>query len=143
MVANPLNKLIKRWNGPQNVKSLLRNSSTFAQKLLSLLMQTMRNLFKLTTDASKKGLGAVLSQVRSDGKEKPVAFANRTLSKAEKNYTAPKLGFLALKWSLTDRFHEYQYGSTFEVYTDNNPLSYVLSSAKLDATGQRWIVALQ
>ena len=40
-------------------------------------------------------------------------------------------------------FHEYLYGSTFEVFTDNNPLSYVLSSAKLDATGQRWIAALQ
>ena len=35
------------------------------------------------------------------------------------------------------------YGSTFEVFTDNNPLSYVLSSAKLDATGQRWLAALQ
>ena len=50
---------------------------------------------------------------------------------------------MALKWSVTDRFHEYLYGSTFEVYTDNNPLYYVLSSAKLDATGQKWIAALQ
>ena len=56
---------------------------------------------------------------------------------AEKNYTTHKLEFLALKWSVTDRFHEYLYGSTFEVFTDNNPLSYVLSSAKSDATGQR------
>ena len=81
--------------------------------------------FKLTTDASRKGLGAVLSQVGKDGKERPVAFASRTLSKAEKNYSTHKLEFLALKWSVTDRFHEYLYGSTFEVYTDNNPLSYV------------------
>ena len=72
-----------------------------------------------------------------------MAFASRTLNKAEKNYTTHKLEFLALKWSVTDRFHEYLYGSTFEVFTDNNPLSYVLSSAKLDATGQRWIAALQ
>ena len=85
----------------------------------------------------------MLSQVNEDGKERPVAFASRTLSKSEKNYTTHKLEFLALKWSVTDRFHEYLYGSTFEVFTDNNPLSYVLSSAKLDATGQRWIAALQ
>ena len=65
----------------------------------------------------------------NDGKERPVAFASRTLSKAERNYTTYKLEFLALKWSVTDRFDEYLYGSTFEVYTDYNPLSYFLSSA--------------
>ena len=36
------------------------------------------------------------------------------------------------------RFH----GGEFAVYTDNNPLTYVLTSPKLDATGQRWIAAL-
>ena len=34
------------------------------------------------------------------------------------------------------------YGGTFEVFTDNNPLTYVLTTAKLDATGQRWVVTL-
>ena len=41
-----------------------------------------------------------------------------------------------------ERFHEYLYGGDFEVYTDNNPLTYVLTKAKLDATGQRWIANL-
>ena len=50
--------------------------------------------------------------------------------------------FLALKWAITDRFHEYLYGGEFEVYTDNNPLTYVLMTAKLDAMGQRWVAAL-
>ena len=60
----------------------------------------------------------------------------------ERNYDAHKLEFPALKWSITQRFHEYLYGGTFEVYTDNNPLTYVLTSAKLDAMGQRWIANL-
>ena len=64
------------------------------------------------------------------------------MSKSERNYDAHKLEFLALKWSVTQRFHEYLYGGTFEVYTDNNPLTYVLTSAKLDAMGQRWIASL-
>ena len=64
------------------------------------------------------------------------------MSKTERNYNAHKLEFLALKWSITQRFHEYLYGGTFEVYTDNNPLTYVLTSAKLDAMGQRWIASL-
>ena len=65
-----------------------------------------------------------------------------TLSKSEKNYDAHKLEFLALKWSVTKRFHEYLCGGEFEVYMDNNPLTDVLTTAKLDATGQRWIASL-
>ena len=42
---------------------------------------------------------------------------------------------------ITDHFHDL-YGSEFEVYTDNNPLTYILTMAKLDATGQRWVAAL-
>ena len=38
--------------------------------------------------------------------------------------------FLALKWSVTERFHEYLYGGHFEVYTDNNPLTYILTTRK-------------
>ena len=64
------------------------------------------------------------------------------MSKSERNYDAHKLEFLALKWSVTQRFHEYLYGGTFEVYTDNNPLTYILTSAKLDAMGQRLIASL-
>ena len=36
----------------------------------------------------------------------------------------------------------YLYGGEFEVYTDNNPLTYILTTAKLDATGQRWVASL-
>ena len=38
--------------------------------------------------------------------------------KTEKNYSAHKLEFLALKWAVTEGFHEYLYGGEFEVYTD-------------------------
>ena len=59
-----------------------------------------------------------------------------------KNYDAHKLGILALKWSVTERFHEYLYGGHFEVYMDNNLLTYILTTAKLDATGQKWVASL-
>ncbi len=57
-------------------------------------------------------------------------------------YPAHKLEFLCLKWAVTEKFSDYLYGNTFSVLTDNNPLTYVLTSAKLDATGHRWIAAL-
>ena len=98
--------------------------------------------FTLHTDSSTDGLGAVLYQ-KQDGKQRVIAYASRSVSKAESNYPAHKLEFLALKWAVCEKFHEYLYGTKpFEVFTDNNPLTYVLTSAKLDACGQRWVAKL-
>ena len=98
--------------------------------------------FVLHTYASTTGLGVVLYQKQEDGKERVIAYASRTLNKSEQNYDAHKLKFLALKWAITDRFHEYLYGATFDMYTDNNPPTYILSTAKLDAMGYRWVASL-
>ena len=93
-------------------------------------------------DASDLGLCAVLYQNDSHGHQRVIAYASCSLSNTERNYPVHKPEFLALKWAVTDRFHEYLYGGQFDVYTDNNPLTYVLTLAKLDATGQRWVASL-
>ena len=87
------------------------------------------------------GLGAVLYQLQGD-KKRVIAYASRGLSKSEKNYSAHRLEFLALKWAVCEKFNDYLYGNKFTVFTDNNPLTYVLTTAKLDATGHRWLAGL-
>ena len=97
--------------------------------------------YVLHTDASESGLGAVLYQ-EQNGILRVIAYGSRTLTPAEKNYHlhSGKLEFLALKWAICEQFRDYLYYSpSFVVYTDNNPLTYVLSSAKLNATGLRWV----
>ena len=98
--------------------------------------------FKLHTDACGTGLGAVLYQTREDGTEAVIAHASRSLNKAESHFPAHKLEFLALKWAVVEKFHEYLYGSTFDVYTNNNLLTYILTTAKLDAASHRWVASL-
>ena len=98
--------------------------------------------FMLETDASKEGLGVVLSQKQSDGRYHPVTFGSHSLTPSEKNYHSSKLEFLALKWNVTEHFKEYLAYSPFVVQTDNNPLTYVLMTANLDTTGHQWIGAL-
>ena len=98
--------------------------------------------FILHTDASAESLGACLYQQQDDNTERPVAFASRGLSPSERNYPAYKLEFLSLKWAVTDKFHDYLYGVPFHMITDNNPLTYIFTTAKLDATSQRWVSAL-
>ena len=70
--------------------------------------------FLLETDASGKGLGAVLSQKQDDGRYHPVAYASQTMNKTEQQYHSNKQEFLALKWAVTEQFHEYltPYGKT-------------------------------
>ena len=104
-------------------------------------------LFLLETDASGKGLRAVLSQKQADGRYHPIAYASRIMNDTEQRYHSNKQEFLALKWAVTDQFHEYlsPYGKNrneFVVQTDNNPLTYIFSSMNLDAAGQRWVAQL-
>ena len=99
-------------------------------------------LFKLHTDACVMGLGAALYQTWEDSTEAVIAYASRSLSKAESHYPAHKLEFLALKWAVVEKFHEYLYGFTFDVHTDNNPLMYVLATTKLDAASHHWVTSL-
>ena len=95
--------------------------------------------FLLETDASKEGLGVVLSQKQSDGRYHPVTFGSCSLTSSEKNYHSSKLEFRALKWSVMEHFKEYLMYSPFVVQTDNNPLNYVLMMPNLDVTGHRWV----
>ena len=69
------------------------------------------------------------------------------MNDTEQRYHSNKQEFLALKWAVTEQFHEYlsPYGkkrNEFVVRTDNNPLTYIFSSTNLDAAGQRWVAQL-
>ena len=98
--------------------------------------------FLLETDASKEGLGVVLSQKQEDGWFHPVAYGSWVLTSHEKNYHSTKLEFLALKWAIMEHFKEYLLYQPFLVKTDNNPLTYIMTTPNLDATGHQWVSAL-
>ena len=152
-VAKPLNQLLQNLEGtPSQMKKFKvywgpeqQEAFETLQKLCTespiLAYADFKAPFVLHTDASGDGLGAVLYQVQ-DGQKRVIAYASRSLSKSERNYPVHKLEFLALKWAITDKFHEYLYGSEFQVFTDSNLLTYVLTTAKLDTTGHRWVAAL-
>ena len=98
--------------------------------------------FLLKTDASKEGLGAVFFQKQENGQFHLVAYGSQVLTTNEKNYHSTKLEFLALKWAITEHFKEYLLYQPFLVKTDNNPLTYIMTTPNLDATGHQWVSAL-
>ena len=120
-----------------SLKSALTNPPLLAYPIYTLP-------FIVEVDASHDGLGAVLSQ-EQDGKVRPIAYASRGLRGAERNmenYSSRKLELLGLKWAVTDKFREYLISSSFTVFTDNNPLTYLQSKCKLKAVEQRWVSEL-
>lgn len=98
----------------------------------------------LEIDASFTGLGAVLSQEQENGRV-VLCYASRALRENERNmdnYSSMKLELLALKWAVTEKFRDLLIGANFTIFTDNNPLSYINTSAKLGATETRWVAEL-
>lgn len=149
LIGHPTNRAVKKktkrgkvdWKwGEQEQNSF----DSIIQKLTNppvLAYADFSKPFILNIDASIDGLGAVLYQLQ-DGIERVICYASRGLRPSEKLYPAHKLEFLCLKWAVTDKLHDYLYGNRFEVRTDNNPLTYVTTTAKLDATTHRWLASL-
>ena len=161
-IAAPLNELLNVSNGKKRRKSkkadVGQDTRPFLERWTPKCTEAFEELkqclisppvlgypdfsrpFLLETDAAATGLGAVLSQQQGD-QTVVIAYASRNLRASEKNYAAIKLEFLAIKWSICEKFRDYLIGGAFTVLTDNNPLSY-LETCKLSAADLRWVSEL-
>ena len=99
--------------------------------------------FVLDTDASQRlGIGAVLSQVQSDGTKRVVAYGSRSLNEHERNYCATRLEMLALV-TYVDHFRLYLAGCKFLLRTDHHSLKWLMSFPEPEGQIKRWLERLQ
>lgn len=126
----------------QNLSSLLRplhqllchgKAWKWTQQCEAVFVQTKKALLEsnahfdptlplqLACDASPYGVGAVVSHIMPSGEERPIAFASRTLSKAESNYTRIEREALGIVFGVR-KFHHYLFGRKFVLLTDHRPL---------------------
>ena len=143
-IAGPLHALTKKdavfhWSADcQDVfdclKTLLTTSPITA-------FPDFSQSFRLYTDASTAGLGAILAQVRK-GKERIICCASRSLNQAEKAYPATKLECLAIVWAVA-KFRPYLMAMPFEVYTDHYALQWRKTMRTGSALLHRWSAVLE
>ena len=93
------------------------------------------------TDASGDGMDAVLEQVQEDGRSHPVAYASRSLTKAERNYGVTEFEALGVVWGIK-HFRAYLYGHKCTVYTDHSPLKAMLKAQHPSGKLARWSQSL-
>jgi phytoene dehydrogenase-like protein len=89
-------------------------------------------------------LGAILSQENEEGIEQPIAFASKSLNKAQHNYSATELELLAIVWAVTDKFRQFTLGREIIVTSDHEALKYMnRKESPTDSKRiQRWMIKL-
>ena len=144
-IAKPLTNLLKKntpfvWSDMcedafQELKNKLMNPP------LLIYPNWEDGKFNLMTDASQYAIGAILSQGEVP-KDQPVAYASRTLNKAEENYSVIQKELLAIVWAVK-YFRPYLYGKKFKIITDHRPLTYLFNIKDFSSQLMRWRLQLE
>jgi len=131
-IAEPLHQLTKKevkWNwGPMQAKAF----STIKEMLSSekvLAHFDPSQILGISCDASNVGIGAVLFHRFSDGSERPICNASKTLTKAQRGYSQVQKEALAIVFALK-KFHQFLYGRKFILVTDHKPLLSLFGPTK-------------
>jgi hypothetical protein len=145
LIAEPLHRLLKKdqkfiWQEDQQ-----RAFETLKEKLVNPPIMVFPNFTKpfwIQTDASGFSIGSILAQKDENQAERVIAYASRTLNKAEKAYSVIERELLAIIWSVK-HFRHYIYGQQIMLQTDHSPLKWLMSHQDSSSRLMRWALQLQ
>ncbi|GBM19385.1 Retrovirus-related Pol polyprotein from transposon 412 [Araneus ventricosus] len=144
-IARPFSNLTKKnivWKWSEQEQQAFQ---TLKQRLVTppvLRQVDPTKPFTIRTDASGYALGAVLLQGDSPADERPIEYASRLLSSAEKNYSTTEREALAVVWAL-DKFRGYIEGADITVASDHRPLKWLMTLSSPTGRLARWALQIQ
>ena len=148
-ITGPLNELRKKgvfWKWTPKCENAFNSlkSALQSRQVLAYFDETLR--VGLATDASEYGIGAVLFHMYPDGTERPIQYASKTLTPAERNYAQIEKEALSIIFGVR-KFQKFLYGRHFLLRTDHKPLIKIFgphSETSSTALGrlQRWALYL-
>jgi hypothetical protein len=145
-IAKPMNKLLQKQESFIWTEKQQKAFEILKERLVKppiLQYPNYEKSFILFTDASGKGLGAVLSQLDENEKEVVIAYASKSLNKAEQNYHITDQECLAVIWAI-QHFHKYLLSKPFTVITDHSALKGLMTANKISKGRRaRWTMELQ
>lgn len=142
-LTKPLTQCLRKDEKIVHTKEFLDSFEKCKQVLTSscvLQYPDFNKQFNLTTDASNYAIGAVLSQ-GPIGRDRPIAFASRTLNKHEEKYSTIEKELLAIFWE-TKYFRPYLFGQKFILFTDHKPLTGAMNLKDPSTKIAKWMIAL-
>ena len=147
-IAAPLNKKLMK-DQPTNFETLSAEEydafQTLKRRLIEppiLALPKGSKPYRLETDACDHQVGCVLTQEQDDPKDyRPIGYWSRSLTKAEKNYSATERECLAIVWSVL-LLRPYLEGAPFVIRTDHDSLRWLLNIADVSGRLARWRLRL-
>ena len=148
-VIQPLNHLLSKdttWKWTPNCDYAFKQAKELLASSNVLIHYDLDLPITLAADASSYGIGAVISHTLPSGEERPIAFASRSLSKCEQNYSQVEKEALSLIFGIK-KFYQYLFGRRFTLITDHKPLTTILGPKNAipiltAARLQRWALFL-
>ena len=119
------------------LKQMLCNA---AERPLSIIDLTKQ--FSLFVDSSNFAVGAALTQPDAEGHERPIAFASSKLTETQQRWATIEKEAYATLWAL-QKYKYWLYGRSVILYSDHNPITFLIDSMPKSSKLMRWHLALQ
>ena len=97
--------------------------------------------FHIQCDASEYAVGACVTQLDSSGEERPIAFASSKLSDTQRRWSILEKEAYAVVYAL-QRFDHLIFGCRIVIYTDHDPLQYLINNSPKCMKLTRWALHL-
>jgi len=145
IIAHPLYALLKKdvaWTWNEEAKEAFNTLKEKLSEFPILRRPNFNKVFILHIDWSAFGIGAIFGQLDEKGKEYVITYASQSNNKVENNYFSYEGECLIVVWAII-HFRPYLYGTKFILYTDHQPIKWLMTNDKFTSKLACWAFILR